>query len=388
MLREKEPDSDSIMGEEGSADTETENNETMRSTETRANEETTGIDDPIEAARSIGLRYVGDDVPGITRESSGKGFRYRDPDRKIIRDKATLSRVASLAIPPAWTDVWISPSARGHIQATGRDAKGRKQYRYHPRYRETRNISKYDRMLLFADALPRLRERVDADLVLPGMPREKVLAAVVRLLELTMIRVGNESYARENGSFGLTTLRNRHARIDGSTVRFRFRGKSGVRHEIELHDRRLARIVGRCRDLPGHELFEYIDAEGTVRRICSDDVNTYLREICGEEFTAKDFRTWGGTVHAASTLAGMEEFGSETEAKRRMAEAVKQVAAHLGNRPATCRSYYIHPAVMNAYLSRRLQEIYAADREEAGEEHPFSLTRDERVVVELLRNDR
>jgi DNA topoisomerase-1 len=265
--------------------------------------------DGITAARAAGLRDTSDDQPGIRRVRCGRGFRYQGPDGRPVRDEDTLKRIRSLTIPPAWTDVWICPQQSGHLQATGRDARGRKQYRYHPRWRATRDESKYDRMVAFGLALPRIRARVEADLALPGLPRAKVLATVVRLLETTLVRVGNEEYARANGSFGLTTLRTRHVAVTGATIHFAFRGKSGVRHHIDVRDRRLARVVRRCRDLPGQLLFQYLDESGQ-RHGYSADVNDYLREAAGEEFTAKDFRTWGGTVLAVATLRGFAAVAS------------------------------------------------------------------------------
>src|SRR3989440_9990350 len=255
--------------------------------------------DPIESARAAGLRYVSDLSSGIRRKRAGKGFAYSNGEGRDIRDSGTIRRIKGLAIPPAWTDVWICPDPRGHLQATGRDARRRKQYRYHSRWREVRDAVKYDRMLAFAAALPKIREQTDRDLERPGMPREKVLAAIVRLLEETRIRVGNEEYRRENGSFGLTTLRNRHADVIGSQVHFTFKGKSGKQHKLRLEDRQLARIIKRCQDIPGQELFQYIDEDGEPKALESDDVNAYLKEISGEDFTAKDFRTWAGTILAA-----------------------------------------------------------------------------------------
>jgi DNA topoisomerase-1 len=310
--------------------------------------------DPMESARSAGLRYVHDDRPGIRRVHSGKGFRYVGPDGKTVRDRDTLARIRSLAIPPAWTDVWICPLANGHLQATGHDDQGRKQYRYHPRWRAVRDETKYDRMIAFGQALPRIRAGVEQDLAQPGLPRSKVLATVVRLLETTLIRVGNEEYARENGSFGLTTLRNCHASVEGETVRFTFRGKSGICHSIRVNDRRLARIVRRCQDLPGQELFQYLDDDGTPREIDSADVNAYLQEIAGEEFTAKDFRTWAGTVLAARALQEFESFDSEAQAKRNVVSAIESVSKRLGNTKAVCRKCYVHPDVINAYLDGSL----------------------------------
>jgi DNA topoisomerase I len=310
--------------------------------------------DSIAAAKEAGLRYSRDDRPGIRRLRCAKGFRYRGPDGRPIRDAETLRRIRSLVIPPAWTGVWICPEPNGHLQATGRDARGRKQYRYHPSWRKVRDETKYDRVLAFGQALPRLRARIEADLAKPGLPRTKVLATVVRLLETTLIRVGNEEYARTNGSFGLTTLRDRHVKVDGTTVHFAFRGKSGVKHRIDVRDRRLARIVRRCRDLPGDVLFQYLDEEGATRAVDSADVNEYLREIAGEEFTAKDFRTWAGTVLAAPALLEFEAFTSEAQAKRNVAAAIAVVAQRLGNTVAVCRKCYIHPIVVTSYLDGSL----------------------------------
>jgi DNA topoisomerase I len=268
-----------------------------------------------------------------------------------VRDVATLSRIRALAIPPAWRAVWICPRADGHLQATGRDARGRKQYRYHSRWRETRDETKYGRMLEFAAALPAIHRRVGRDLARHGLPREKILATVVRLLETTLIRVGNEEYARENDSFGLTTLRTRQVRVNGSKVRFQFRGKSGVEHAIELEDRRMAAIVKRVRELPGQELFQYVDEDGSLRSVGSADVNAYLKEISGEDFTSKDFRTWAGTLLAARALGRLGGFKSQAQAKRNVVTAVEAVARLLGNTAAVCRKCYIHPAVLEGYLA-------------------------------------
>ena len=308
------------------------------------------VTDPVESARVAGLRYVDDDRPGIRRRRAGRAFIYFDADGQRVRDAETLARIKRLAIPPAWRDVWICPLAQGHLQASGRDARGRKQYRYHARWRAVRDETKYARMLAFAAALPAVRRRVDEDLKRPGLPREKVLAAVVRLLETTLIRVGNEEYARANRSFGLTTLRARHVDIDGATLTFEFRGKGGRQHRVDINDRRLARIVGRCQELPGQELFQYLDADGERRTVDSGDVNAYLREVIGEDFTAKDFRTWAGTVLAALALAEVERFESQAQAKRHVVRAVERVAQSLGNTPAICRKSYIHPAVIETYL--------------------------------------
>jgi DNA topoisomerase-1 len=301
-----------------------------------------------EDARAAGLTYVSDQDPGFSRRRSGTGFSYRRPDGSPI-DEPTLDRIRALAVPPAWTDVWISPSPRGHIQATGRDQKGRKQYRYHPRWRQVRDEDKYDRLIAFGRALPRLRARVEKDLQERGLNRDKVLAAVVRVMEITLIRVGNEEYARENKSFGLTTLRDKHARIRGARAVFEFRGKSGKAHRTGFRDRRLARVVKACQDLPGQRLFQYLDDAGERRAVESADVNAYLREAMGEDFSAKDFRTWAGTVNAARALAMQPGCAGAAEAKRNIVTCVKAVAGLLGNTAAVCRSAYIHPAVLKAY---------------------------------------
>ncbi len=312
--------------------------------------------DTVATARAAGLRFVRDDRPGIRRVRRGKGFRYVAADGSPVRDAETLARIRSLAIPPAWRDVWICPLANGHLQATGRDERGRKQYRYHPRWRAVRDETKYDRVVAFGQALPRLRARVEADLAQPGLPRSKVLATVVRLLEATLARVGNEEYAKANGSFGLTTLRNRHVAVNGSTVHFAFTGKSGVRHTIDVRDARLARIVRRCRDLPGQLLFQYVDEAGETRGVDSADVNEYLREAAREEFTAKDFRTLAGTVLAARALCEAGACNSQAEAKRNVVAAIESVARRLGNTTAVCRKCYVHPAVVEAYLEGTLAE--------------------------------
>jgi DNA topoisomerase-1 len=304
---------------------------------------------PAACAKAAGLRYVSDDAPGIARMRSGQDFRYVAANGRSVRDRRTLARIRSLAVPPAWTDVWICPQEDGHLQATGRDARGRKQYRYHGRWREIRDETKYGRMLAFARALPRIHRRVARDLRLPGLPREKALAVVVRLLETSCIRVGNQEYARANDSFGLTTLRDRQVRVRGASLQFKFRGKSGVKHDVALSDRQVARIVRGMQDLPGYELFQYLDESGENRRIESSDVNAYLKEISGDEFTSKDFRTWAGTLQAAEALRRMPPCASPAEAKRNIAIAVEQVARQLGNTKAVCRKCYIHPAVLDAY---------------------------------------
>ena len=305
--------------------------------------------DGIATAQRAGLRYTNDDQPGIRRKRSGRGFAYTDRDGVPIRDKGELGRIRRLAIPPAWTDVWISPSPIGHIQATGRDGRGRKQYRYHERWREVRDEAKYGRLIDFAKALPRIRKRVDADLARPGVPRERVLATAVRILDQTFMRVGNSEYARENGSFGLTTLRSRHVEVVGSRILFRFRGKSGKDHEVDVRDRRLARVVARLEHLPGQELFRYLDDDGEPHAIGSEDVNAYLGEISGEDLTAKDFRTWAGTVLAARALAELGSARNERVARKRIVQAVDVVAARLGNTRAVCRKCYVHPAIIDTY---------------------------------------
>ncbi|MDB5033274.1 MAG: topoisomerase [Chlorobi bacterium] len=343
------------------------------------------ITDPVESARAAGLRYMNDTVPGIGRRMEGESVLYIGTDGKVIRDPDELTRIRKLAIPPAWTDVWISPRANGHLQATGRDARGRKQYRYHARWREIRDETKYHRMLLFGQSLPIIRRRAADAIGLPGLPREKVLATIVQLLELTLIRVGNEEYARENRSYGLTTLRNHHVRVDGSHLRFSFRGKSGVRHRIDLADRRLARIVKRCREIPGHELFQFLDDAGEHHSIGSGDINAYLREISGEEFTAKDFRTWAGTVHAAAMLSACEPCDSEAEKKRNILRAVEAASDRLGNTPAICRKCYIHPAVLDAYLDGSLADLDIGEQGSERGEVPADLQPEERRVMLLLR---
>ena len=309
---------------------------------------------PIESAKHVGLRYVSGEVPGITRRKKGRGFAYFAADGTLVREDATLKRIRSLVIPPAWSRVWICPKAEGHLQAVGRDARGRKQYRYHPLYREVRDQVKFDRMESFGTALAKIRRRIRRDLKLPGMPKLKILAAIVRLLDETCVRVGNDEYTRSNGSYGLTTLHNKHAAIRGANLRLHFRGKSGQAQDVTLHDDQLARIVKRCQDLPGAELFQYQSESGELQSIGSGDVNDYLREITGEDITAKDFRTWHGTGHMFSHLKEIGPAESESEAKRNIVAAIKATAAKLGNRPATCRKYYIHPAVIESYLTKQM----------------------------------
>jgi DNA topoisomerase-1 len=341
--------------------------------------------DPAESAQAAGLRYVSDASPGIARRRSGRGFSYVAPDGRLLRDRATLTRIRSLAIPPAYTDVWICPTPNGHMQATGRDARGRKQYRYHPKWREVRDETKFGRMLAFSEALPRLRERLEQDLARPGLPREKVLATVVRLLECTGIRVGNDEYARTNRSFGLTTLRDHHVEVSGSKLRFEFRGKSGKTHRVALSDRRLARIVARCQALPGADLFQYVDDEGKRVSIGSGDVNDYLRELTGEDFTAKDFRTWTGTLQAVEALEANGPPGSEREAKAAILQAVDHVAEQLNNTRAVCRKYYVHPAVLETFQAGTLHDALR----NGGAPKPAAdsgLSPEEQAVVRLLRH--
>jgi DNA topoisomerase-1 len=341
--------------------------------------------DPPTAAKAAGLRYVLDDRPGIRREPDKDGFRYLDARGESIDDEATLKRIKSLAIPPAWTEVWICPQANGHLQATGRDARGRKQYRYHPKWREVRDEVKYERMIKFGKALPAIRKEVDRALGLPGLPREKVLATIVYLLEATMMRIGNDEYARENKSYGLTTLRNRHVKIDGSEVEFRFRGKSGVYHNVKVNDRRLARIIQRSRELPGQDLFEYLDENKEPHTVNSSDVNDYLREITGEDYTAKDFRTWSGTVLAAIALQEFEKFDSEAQAKKNIVRAIETVAEKLGNTPSVCRKCYVHPAVLDSYMDGTMVEGLLARAEQKLAEDLQDLQPEEAAVLAMLQ---
>jgi DNA topoisomerase-1 len=320
------------------------------------------IADPVESAKAAGLRYVSDERPGIRRKRVGKNFTYIDPDGQTVRDEKTLARIRSLAIPPAYKDVWICPLANGHLQATGIDDRGRKQYRYHPRWREVRDETKYARMMAFGEALPKIRERTRADLAKPGLSRERVLATVVQLLEKTLIRVGNEEYSKTNKSYGLTTLRNRHVDVEGSHITFEFKGKSGVHHSIDLQDRRLARIMEKLQDLPGQELFQWVDENGVRHTIDSSDVNEYLKEITGQDFTAKDFRTWAGTVLASLALQEFESFDSETQAKKNIVAAIENVSERLGNTPSVCRKCYVHPAVLDSYLDGSMIETLQQSR--------------------------
>jgi len=300
----------------------------------------------LEAAHEAGLRYVDPIEPGIARVRRGRGFVYREPDGSLVREARTLNRIESLVIPPAWVDVWISRSANGHIQAVGRDARGRRQYRYHPLWIQVRDTAKYERTIEFASALPRLRRRVDRDLRERGLTRRKVVAAAVRLLDASLIRVGNEEYARENASFGLTTLRSRHAEVRGDSMLLTFRGKSGKEHSVGIRDKRLARVMRACQDLPGQRLWQYVDEDGQRQHLDSDDINDYLRDVMGADFSAKDFRTWAGTVLAVEELSERVDAASPKAAET---EAIKEVAKQLGNTPTVCRACYIHPDVLEAY---------------------------------------
>ena len=341
--------------------------------------------DPVEVAEEAGLRYVSDEQPGYTRKAKGDDFEYFDTEGKKIRDETRLLRIKRIGVPPAYRDVWICPSANGHIQATGRDARGRKQYRYHERWREVRDENKYDRMIVFGKMLPKIRRRVDRDLKRHGLPREKVLATVVQLLERTFIRVGNEEYAKENKSFGLTTMRNRHVDVTATKLKFSFRGKSGKEHEVDVTDRRLAKIIRQLQDLPGQEVFQYLNEKDERRKVTSEDVNEYLREITGEDFTAKDFRTWAGTVLAAMALNLQEAFENKTQAKKNIKDAISAVAKILGNTPAVCRKCYVHPAVLETYLDGAMIEGLKKKTEETLERKLGDLRSEEAAVMTFLQ---
>jgi len=339
----------------------------------------------VATAREAGLRYVSDSDEGIRREHRENGWRYLFHDRTQVSDEEALARIRSLAIPPAWTDVWICAQPNGHLQATGRDARGRKQYRYHPRWREVRDLDKYERVMEFVAVLPRIRRRVERDLRRRGLPREKVLATVVRLLETSMIRVGNEAYAKENRSFGLTTLRSRHVKVRGGEIRFEFRGKSGKDHRVGLSNPRLARLVKRIEELPGQRLFQYVDGDGQRHAIDSDDVNEYLREISGGDFSAKDFRTWAGTVLAARALQEMEQVASEAQAKKNVVAAIERVAERLGNTRDVCRKCYIHPAIVDTYLDGSMLETLQGRAEAELKDRLKRLQPEEAAVLGLLQ---
>jgi len=340
----------------------------------------------MDAAEEAGLRYVSDDRPGYTRKAKGEDFAWLDTDGKLIRDEQRLLRIKRLAIPPAWTDVWICPASNGHIQATGRDARGRKQYLYHERWREVRDENKYDRIISFGKALPKIRRRVAKDLKLPALPRNKVLATVVQLLESTFIRIGNEEYARENKSFGLTTMKDRHVEVKGAKLRFRFRGKSGREHEVDVTDRHIAKIISKLQDLPGQDLFQYVDDDGKVGDITSQDVNEYLREITGEDFSAKDFRTWAGTVLTAIALNAQEKFENQKQGEANIKTAISAVAKILGNTPAICRKCYVHPAVLDTYLEQKTIDELKRTTEEALEKEDVDLRSSEAAILKFLKS--
>jgi len=344
-------------------------------------------DEHVEAAQAAGLRYVTDSSPGIRRRRRGRGFAYTRPDGSPLRDRAELERIRKLVIPPRWTDVWICPSSSGHLQVTARDARGRKQYRYHTRYRAIRDETKFSRMVEFSEVLPQIRRRVERDIAASTLSRDKVLATVVWLLEKTLIRVGSDEYARDNGSFGLTTLRRRHVAVSGAKLRFEFRGKSGVPHSVAITDRRIARVVQHCQELPGQELFQYLDDEGSRQSVDAGDINQYLREIAGRQVTAKDFRTWAGTVLAAQALREIGGYANEKEANVNVVRAIDQVAKRLGNTRAVCRKYYVHPIVIEAYLDGFTLPAVSGDEHSLPRDtgRPAALRRDEVVVVELLR---
>lgn len=344
------------------------------------------VPDPTQSAREAGLRYVSDAQPGIQRKRRGKGFRYVGVDGSPVRDPEVLGRIKSLVIPPAWKQVWICNDPKGHLQATGRDARGRKQSKYHPRWREVRDETKYERMLLFGAALPAMRQQVERDLALPGVPRPKVLATIVQLMETTYIRIGNAEYARDNHSYGLTTMRGRHVQVEGSKITFKFQGKSGVRHTVDLQDRRLAKIIRRCQDLPGYELFQYVGDEGETHSIDSADVNDYLRQISGHEFTAKDFRTWAGTVLACVALQECDAFESETQARKNVVRAIQSVAEQLGNTPSVCRKCYVHPAVLENYMNGMMKSILKKTTQRRRAAH--ALRQEEAALIRLLKRKR
>lgn len=343
------------------------------------------LDDKREAAEAAGLRYVDEDEKGYTRKKAGRGFAFYDTTGKLIRNPATIKRIRSLAIPPAYTDVWICRDASGHIQATGRDDKGRKQYRYHPKWSEVRDSAKYEHMLEFAEALPTIRSKIDEHMRLRNLSRNKVLAVVVHLLETTLIRVGNEDYVKTNKSFGLTTLRNRHVEVDGGALKFEFKGKSGKTWKLKLRDRRVAKVVKQCQELPGQNLFQYIDDDGERQTVTSSDVNEYLREISGAQITAKDFRTWAGTVLAAIALSEFEAVDSAARAKRNIKQAIERVAARLGNTPTICRKCYVHPEVVQSYLDGQLIEAVKREIDEELREDLAQLEPEEAALLALLR---
>ena len=343
--------------------------------------------DPKITAKAAGLRYVTDSTPGYTRKKSGKGFSFYDADGKLVTDKELIHRFNRLVIPPAYTNVWISPYENGHLQFTGVDAAGRKQYRYHPDWGKLRNQSKYYRMQLFAEHLPAIRKQVDKDLNRTDLDHEKVVALVVRIMELTSIRVGNESYKKLYGSFGLTTLMNKHVKIDGADVYFEFKGKKGVFHKVALHSRKLARMIKQCRDIPGRELFQYFDEDGNKRSVGSGDVNDYLKQITGEDFTAKDFRTWAGSVSALYAFKEAGEFTSMSECKKKIVSVLDEVAVNLGNTRTVCKKYYVHPSVIKSYEDGTIFK-YISKLDEEKDTNVAELNMAERALLELLENEK
>ncbi len=342
--------------------------------------------DPKKTAQAAGLVYVNDEKPGITRKRSGKGFRYDNVQGGKVDDAPTLVRIRALAVPPAWTDVWICPKSNGHLQATGRDARGRKQYRYHARFREVRETTKYQHMLAFAESLPVIRAKVQEHLALRKLSREKVLATVVHLLETTLIRVGSDEYARTNKSYGLTTLENRHVEVNSSALKFNFKGKSGKVWKLDVRDRRIAKVIRACQDLPGQELFQYVDDDGHIQDVTSSDVNDYLREVTRADITAKDFRTWHGTVLAAMALAEFEKFDSAAGAKRNVRDAIQKVAGRLGNTPTICRKCYVHPEIISTFLEGSLLLEVKERVEEELRDDLATLQPEEVAVLTLLRS--
>jgi DNA topoisomerase-1 len=339
----------------------------------------------VASAKAAGLRYVTDSEPGIRRRRAGRGFSYVDPDGRVIREREHIRRFRSLVIPPAWSDVWICPIPEGHLQVTARDARGRKQYRYHPHFRAHRDHAKFERMVELSDVLSTVREHVERDIALPGLQRRKVMATLVWLLERTLIRVGSHDLARENNSFGLTTLRRRHVSIDGATLRFEFRGKSGVTHTVAVTDRRIARIVQRCRELPGRELFQYLDDDERRQIVYADDVNSYLREITDRDVTAKDFRTWMGTMIAAESLREMGPAPTKREAERNVLRAIDRTAERLGNTRSVCRKYYIHPVLIEAYLEGEVPPPLPAPVWQERRPHGPTLRRHEAEVLAFVK---
>ncbi|HEY9533038.1 MAG TPA: DNA topoisomerase IB [Mucilaginibacter sp.] len=343
--------------------------------------------DPKVTAKAVGLRYVADSTPGYSRKESGSGWAYIDPDGKAVKDKELIHRFNKLVIPPAYTNVWISPYENGHLQFTGTDAAGRKQYRYHAGWNRIRNQSKYHRLQSFAAHLPAIREQVDRDLARRDLDHEKVVALVVRLMELTSIRVGNESYKKLYGSFGLTTLQDRHVKIEGTNLKFEFKGKKGVFHKVALQSRKLARLVKQCRDIPGKELFQFYDHEGKRCSIGSGDINTYLKNITGEDFTAKDFRTWAGSVSALYAFKEAGEFETVAECKKKIVSVLDEVAINLGNTRTVCKKYYVHPTIIKSYEEGRLFS-YIKELDEDKDVKAAELSVAEKALLEILDKEK